>query len=104
MKASAAEIITARLRGRQAVELLKTAVFVEQALEHLENGFKVALFFNFTESVDAALPQLKEAGILAGRITGDTSGREREQAISRSIPCNLVRAMVLNIGRGGEGI
>ena len=104
-EASAAEIITARLRGRQAVELLKTRVFTDQALEHLESGFKVALFFNFTDSVDACLAQLAEAGILAGRITGDTPFSDREQAISAfQAHGGPVRALVLNIGCGAEGL
>ena len=71
----------------------------------MESGFKVALFFNFTDSVDACLAQLAEAGILAGRITGDTSFSDREQAISAfQAHGGPVRALVLNIGCGSEGL
>jgi superfamily II DNA or RNA helicase len=59
LEASAAEILVERLRARQKIELLKTPLFVEAALEHLEAGSKAALFLNFNDSVAAAVDTIQ---------------------------------------------
>jgi superfamily II DNA or RNA helicase len=106
LKASALQIVTERLRGRMAIELLKTPLFVEQALEHIEAGNKVALFYNFSESVRATAEALKAASVPYGTITGETPGKNREEAIAGFNAPGLgsLRALVLNIQCGSEGL
>ena len=47
----AIEAITKRLHVRQAAELAKVPIFVEEALKHLEEGSRVMLFLCFQASI-----------------------------------------------------
>ena len=102
--AGAIEAITVRLRARQAAELAKVPVFVEEALKHLEEGARVALFFCFQASIEACAVmlenELKEA---PGIVTGQTALKDRDLAIE-AFNFGLSRVLVLNIAAGGEGI
>lgn len=100
----AIEAITKRLRARQAVELAKVPIFVEEALRHLEEGARVCLFFCFQASIDAGARMLKdELGETPGVITGQTSLKDRDVAIE-DYNFGASRVLVVNIGAGGEGI
>ena len=100
----AIEAITKRLHARQAVELAKVPIFVEEALKHLEEGARVALFFCFQASIEACAVmlenELKEA---PGIVTGQTALKDRDLAIE-AFNFGLSRVLVLNIAAGGEGI
>ena len=100
----ALEAITKRLHARQAVELAKVPIFVEEALKHLEEGARVALFFCFQASIEACAVmlenELKEA---PGIVTGQTALKDRDLAIE-AFNFGLSRVLVLNIAAGGEGI
>ena len=100
----AIEAITKRLRARQAVELAKVPIFVEEALKHLEEGARVALFFCFQASIEACAVmlenELKEA---PGIITGQTALKDRDLAIE-AFNFGQSRVLILNIAAGGEGI
>jgi superfamily II DNA or RNA helicase len=101
--ANSAEILTQRLHGRQAIELLKVPMFVEEAETHLEAGFKVALFFNFTQSVREAKRML-EVSYPVGVIDGSTDSKARDGFVKIfNLPLGL-RVLVLNVAAGGEGI
>jgi superfamily II DNA or RNA helicase len=106
-KNSAMEEITKRLRARQAAELAKVPIFIEEALRHLEEGARVALFFCFQASIDAATVMLKdelgEVPGLFGVITGATSLKARDEAIE-AFNFGDSKVLVLNIAAGGEGI
>ena len=103
-KANALEEITRRLHARQAVELAKVPLFVEEAKNHLAEGSRVALFFCFQASIDAAAIMLKEElGESPGVITGQTSLKERDSAIE-AFNFGASKVLVLNIAAGGEGI
>ena len=100
----AIEAITKRLHARQAVELAKVPIFVEEALKHLEEGARVALFFCFQASIEACAVmlenELKEA---PGIITGQTTLINRDLAIE-AFNFGSSRVLVLNLAAGGEGI
>lgn len=102
-EAAAVEIITVRLRGRQRAELQKVNTFVELALEHLDAGAKVALFFNFTQSVDWASRAFEERGFAHGVITGQHTQAERDAALA-GFNGEALDVLILNIAAGGEGI
>lgn len=102
-QAAAIEIITARLRGRQAAELQKVNLFVDLAFEHLAEGSKVALFFNFSTSIEWAERAFSEKGIAHGRITGKIDQTARDLAIA-GFNGEALDVLILNIAAGGEGI
>jgi superfamily II DNA or RNA helicase len=102
-KAAAVLVVTARLRARQAVELQKVSTFVDLAFEHLEAGSKVALFFNFTQSIEWAAHAFEERGVRLGVITGQTSACGRDAAMA-GFNGEDFDVLVLNIAAGGEGI
>lgn len=103
--ASALEEITKRLHARQAVELAKVPIFVEEALGHLEEGARVTLFFCFTASIESAAAMLREklSQTAVGVITGQTSLVNRDLAIE-GYCFGETKALVVNIAAGGEGI
>lgn len=102
--AAAIQEITKRLHARQAVELAKVPIFVEEALRHLEEACRVCLFFCFQASINAAAIMLEnELGQPPGVITGQTSLKERDRVIEAYCFGDL-RVLVANISAGGEGI
>ena len=101
--ASALEEITKRLRARQAAELAKVPLFVEEAISHLGEGARVTIFFCFTASIEAAKALLHEKGYLCGVITGQTPLSERDSVI-QSYCFGDLSVLVVNIAAGGEGI
>ena len=102
-QAAAVQIITERLRARQRVEFLKVSLFCDLAREHLEEGSKVVLFLNFTQSINAAERIFAEMGIATGRITGDISQLERDLAVA-GFNGEALGVLLCNIAAGGEGL
>ena len=102
-KASALEEITKRLHARQAAELAKVPLFVEEALLHLEEGARVTIFLCFTASIEAAKTLLHEKGHLCGVVTGQTGLSERDSVIERYNFGDL-NIIVANIACFGEGV
>jgi superfamily II DNA or RNA helicase len=102
--ARAIEELTRRLHARQAVELAKVPIFVEETLTHLEEGSRVAIFLCFQASIDTCTAMLKdELGESVGTITGQTALQVRDEAIE-AFNFGASRVLVLNIAAGGEGI
>ena len=100
----AIEAITVRLRARQAAELAKVPIFVEETLKHLEEGARVALFFCFQASIDACSVMLEdELKESVPTITGQIGLKARDEAIE-SFNFGNTKVLVLNIAAGGEGI
>jgi hypothetical protein len=100
----AIEAITVRLRARQAAELAKVPVFVEETLKHLEEGSRVALFFCFQASIDMCSVMLEdELKESVPTITGQIGLKARDEAIE-SFNFGNTKVLVLNIAAGGEGI
>ena len=77
----AIEAITKRLHARQAAELAKVPIFVEECLKHLEEGARVAIFLCFQASVDACAAMLEDELKQSMVITGQTSLKARDEAI-----------------------
>ena len=103
-RSGAIEEITKRLRARQAAELAKVPIFVGEALKHLEEGSRVAIFLCFQASIDAAVVMLKDQlGQAPGVITGQTGLKDRGAAIE-AFNFGETKTLVLNIAAGGEGI
>ena len=101
--AKAIEAITKRLHARQAAELAKVPIFIEECLKHLEEGARVALFFCFQASIDACAAMLEDELKESMVITGQTSLKARDEAIE-AFNFGDLPVLVLNIAAGGEGI
>ena len=100
----AIEAITVRLRARQAAELAKVPIFVEECLKHLEEGSRVAIFLCFQASIDACSVMLEdELKESVPTITGQIGLKARDEAIE-SFNFGSTKVLVLNIAAGGEGI
>lgn len=93
--------LTANLRERQQIELLKVPLFVELAQDHIEEGMSVAIFVNFTETIRSLSEKLNTTCIIDGTIVGN--GEQRE-ANRKKFHTDKSRIIILNIKAGGEGI
>jgi len=93
------EKLTAMLRARQKVELLKVPVFVELAEDLLREGFHVVVFINFDATAEALRERLKGPDIIRG---GQTA-QERENIIER-FQNNESKIILANIAAGGVGV
>ena len=58
--------LTAILRARQKIELVKVPLFIEMVEEAIENGMSVVVFCNFTETIDALSERLNTKCIVNG--------------------------------------
>ena len=91
--------LTKILRARQQVELLKVPATVELAQDFLAKGMSVALFVNFTQTVDELCKRLKTECKIDGRNKGD----ERTRFID-GFQADEQRIIVLNSEAGGIAI
>lgn len=95
--------LTARLRARQTVEMLKLPAISAMVKDYLDQDFSVAVFLNFSGSIDALDTML---GGGHPRIEGVTTTQDRllrDQAMD-SFQSNLARVVLCNISAGGVGI
>ncbi len=88
-----------RLRARQSVELLKVPRIVEMAEEGLEEGFSIAIFVNFTDTLNAIAERLKTDCIYDGNI----SDKLKDEHVD-NFQNNTSRIILINIGSGGAGL
>jgi len=58
--------LTAILRARQRVEMIKVPLFVEMVEEALENNMSVVVFLNFSETIEALSQRLNTKCIVNG--------------------------------------
>lgn len=82
--------ITKILRARQRVELLKIPAAIELAQDRLEQGFSVAFFLNFRQSIDEVSRRMG-----CPFIDGSVTGKKRDEIIA-SYQANEIRALALN--------
>jgi superfamily II DNA or RNA helicase len=94
-----ANALTAQLRARQEVELLKVPTLKQMALDGLEEGMSVVIILNFTESIMALARQLKTTNLIMGERPQD----ERQELIDR-FNADQEQLVVMNIKAGGLGI
>jgi superfamily II DNA or RNA helicase len=91
--------LTAILRMRQSVEMIKIPLFLEMIEESLENNMSVAVFLNFTESINALAKRLNTKCI----INGEVKDKDRQQNID-DFQSDKQRVIIINTAAGGAGI
>ena len=99
-KNSAAEAMVAQLRARQRVELLKIPVIAEMIDDYLTEGKSIAVFVNFTQTLQALKEKL---GKVSSEIHGDQNATERELAIN-AFQTDATRIILCNTQAGGVGV
>jgi hypothetical protein len=88
--------ITKQLRARQQVELLKVPIFVELAEDYIAKGYSVAIFVNFTQTIDELCKRLK----IDCKIDGRQNHIARSKAV-RDFQDDDARAIVIQNAAGG---
>ena len=86
---------------RQVIANEKTLQTIELAENIIEQGKKVIIFCNFTESLDNIV---KHFGKLAVKVNGSTSKIERQNSVDRFQEDDKVKVFVGNIKAAGVGI
>jgi SNF2 family DNA or RNA helicase len=95
-----AAALVAQLRARQRVELFKVPVIVDMVEDLLAEGKSVAVFVNFSATLDALKEKLPTNSL---KIDGRQTAQEREAAIE-AFQGNTSRVVLANIAAGGVGI
>lgn len=91
--------LTAILRARQKVEMLKVPLLLEMIEEGLENNMSIVVFCNFTETINALSERLNTKCI----VNGVVSDKKRQQAID-DFQADKERVILVNIAAGGAGL
>jgi len=91
--------MTTILRARQKVEMFKVPLIIEMAEESIENGMSVAIFCNFTETINALSDRLNTKCI----VNGVVSDKKRQQAVD-DFQADKERIILINIAAGGAGL
>ena len=92
--------LTAILRARQKIELVKVPLFIEMVEEAIENGMSVVVFCNFTETIDALSERLNTKCIVNGEAK---YAKARQQNID-DFQADKERIILVNIQAGGSGL
>ena len=98
-KDKASTELTAILRMRQSIEMIKIPLFIEMIEDSLENNMSVAVFLNFTESINALAERLNTKCI----VNGIVKDKERQKNID-DFQSDTQRVILINIAAGGAGI
>jgi superfamily II DNA or RNA helicase len=88
-----------RLRARQQIELIKVPLFVEMIEDALEQGFSVAVFVNFTETINALATRLGIKCIFDGKTPDKV--RDRNVELFQE---DKERIILVNVQSGGAGL
>lgn len=91
--------LTIQLRARQQIELIKVPLFVDMIEEAKEQGFSVAVFVNFTETLNALAARLGTSCIFDGK-TPDKI-RDRNVELFQE---DKERVILVNVQSGGAGL
>lgn len=91
--------MTARIRARQKVELLKVPLFVELTEDLIEDGNSVVIMVNFRDTIIALSKRLNTKCI----IWGDNEKNERQDNID-AFQSDESRVIIVNISAGGVGV
>ena len=94
-----ASALTEILRARQMVELLKIPDIVEMTQDFLEEGCSVALFLNFTATIQGLAERIPGAVTLYGEMKDCA-----KQAAISAFQSNSARVIICNIACGGVGL
>lgn len=98
-KSQSVNRLTAILRARQRCELVKVPLFVEMIEEGIENGMSVAVFLNFTETINALSERLNTKCIFDGKTKDEIRQKNVEDFQS-----DKERVILVNIQSGGAGL
>lgn len=91
--------LTMALRARQRIELLKTPIGVELARDYMDKGYQVAVFVNFTETLQEICTRLATRCV----IKGGQKQSDRDAAIA-DFQSGRSRVIVVNNEAGGIAV
>lgn len=94
-----AQVFATLMAARMKSEMLKVPTILELAQDAIDEGMSVALFLNFSQSIEAVMERLKSAV----KVVGGQTAAERDRAIE-AFQSDKARAIVCNIAAGGVGI
>ena len=92
--------LTAILRARQKIELVKVPLFIEMIEEALESNMSVVVFLNFTETLEALSERLNTKCI----VNGDPKYVKQRQKNIDDFQSDKERVILVNIQAGGAGL
>lgn len=95
--------LTRITRARQEIELLKVPVMAELAKDYEAQGMSVALFVNYTASLQALCERLDTDCFIDGTQVG-TAGSAQREANRKRFHEDVVRFIVCNGEAGGLGL
>ena len=98
-KEKRAEALAKIVRARQRIELLKVPIFQDLAQEALDNGYSVAIFVNYRETMDQLCAHLETSCV----IHGDQTLEERTGNIA-DFQENRSRKIISIVQAGGVGV
>jgi superfamily II DNA or RNA helicase len=99
MKVDKASELTAILRARQQIELIKVPLFIDMVEEGLENGMSVVVFVNFTETLQALAKRLNTQCVFDGK----TKDEIRQQNVD-DFQSGKEKVILVNVASGGAGL
>jgi len=99
VKRDSSSELTAILRARQKIELIKVPLFIDMIEEGLENGMSVVVFLNFTETLHAISKRLNTTCIFDGK----TADKIRNQNVD-DFQDDKQRVILVNLQSGGSGL
>lgn len=88
---------------RQEIELIKVPIFVSLAEDSIAQGRSVALFVNFSQTIQELRKRLKTDCFIDGSQTGEKGSRERQGCID-AFQSDRSRVIVCNGDAGGVGV
>jgi SNF2 family DNA or RNA helicase len=92
--------LTAILRARQKVEMIKVPLFVEMVEDALENNMSVVVFCNFSETIEALSQRLNTKCVVNGEAK---YAKTRQQSID-DFQADKQRVILINLAAGGAGL
>lgn len=95
-----ASALTAQLRARQQIELMKVPVLAGMIADDVDEGKSVAVFLNFRASMDALAQRLP---VDKAHIHGDQTAAERQEAVER-FQSDAVPVILCQVSAGGTGV
>jgi len=99
-------VFAVMMEARRKAELCKVPLFVEMAEDLYDEGKSVALFLNFTDTVDAVVKRLDKMPKFKDQIGYIVGGQSNKQRIAdiEAFQSDKKRVMVINIAAGGTGV
>lgn len=91
--------LVVELRHRQRIELVKVPLFIDMIEEAKEEGFSVAVFVNFTDTLNAIAKRLNISCIFDGKV-GDVV----REANRKRFQNNEEQVILVNVQSGGGGL